>query len=84
MKLAERTLWNKVRPKSTIKILRFCSPVLTESVASLTASLFNEQKGRERRELNLIVHNMLESTASEGAGRKKDDIMKVTYLGNEG
>ena len=49
-------------------------------MASLTASLFNEQKERERRELNLIVHNMLESTASEGAGRKKDDIMKVTSV----
>jgi len=47
------------------------SPVSTESVASLTTSLFNEQKERERRELNLIVHNMPESTASEGAGRKK-------------
>ena len=56
------------------------SPVSTETVASLTTSLFNEQKERERRELNLIVHNMQELTVSEGAGRKKDDIMKVTSL----
>ena len=54
------------------------SPISTESVASLTTSLFNEQKEREKRELNLVVHNLPESNASESAVRKRDDIQKVT------
>jgi len=56
------------------------SPISTESVASLTTSLFNEQREREKRKLNMILHNMPESTASESIARKKDDIMKVTSM----
>jgi len=53
------------------------SPISKESVASLTTSLFNEQKEREKRELNLVIHNLPESTATESAARKKADIQKV-------
>ena len=47
------------------------SLISTESMASLTTSLVNEQREREKRQLNMILHNMPELTASESAARKK-------------
>ena len=45
----------------------------------------NEEREREKRKLSLIVHNLTESTATEGETRKGDDIKHVTdifkYLG---
>ena len=57
------------------------SPSLSEdSVAHITVSLATEQKEKEKRQLNIIVHNIEESAASDGASRKKDDISKCTTL----
>jgi len=39
-----------------------------------------EQKEKEKRQLNIVVHNIEESAASDGASRKKDDISKCTAL----
>ena len=39
-----------------------------------------EQKEKEKRQLNLILHNTEESTEEEPLNRKKDDINKVTLL----
>ena len=43
VKLAERTLWNKVRPKSTIKILQLCSyisrPILSNGPVGAFSSV---------------------------------------------
>jgi len=62
------------------------SPITIESVASIAASITAGQKRREKRQLNVIVHNVEEPTASEGLSRKEDDINKCksmfqTYLG---
>ena len=51
-----------------------------DSVAHITVSLTTEQKEKEKRHLNIILHNIEESTASDGASRKKDDIFKCTAL----
>jgi len=59
------------------------SPMPTESAASLTASLFSEQKEREEQELNVVLHNLPESTATENTAREMDDIVKVTFMLNE-
>ena len=57
-----------------------------ESVVRLASSLAVEQREKEKRQLNIILHNLVEPTASEGANRKKEDIKKCcslfqTYLG---
>ena len=59
-----------------------------ESVVRLASSLAVEQREKEKRQLNVILHNLVESTASEGANRKKEDIKKCssifqTYLGSQ-
>ena len=45
-------------------------------------------EGERKRQLNVILHNLVEPTASEGANRKKEDIKKCssifqTYLGSQ-
>ena len=72
--LKDNAVPNEVQPFSNPD-----SPVSSESVASLTTSLVNEQKERDRRKLNLVLHNMPESTAT---ARKKDDIMKIASVLN--
>ena len=57
-----------------------------ESVVRLASSLAVEQREKEKRQLNIILHNLVKPTASEGANRKKEDIKKCcslfqTYLG---
>ena len=51
------------------------------SVANnIAATLVAEQKDKEKRQLNLIVHNIDESSATPGAERKSEDIAKVSKL----
>ena len=38
----------------------------------------SEEKEKQRRQLNLIVHNLAESSSPEGQQRKLDDTSKVT------
>jgi len=40
----------------------------------------NEEKDREKRRLNLILHNVVESTAEDGQAREKEDIDKVSQI----
>jgi len=59
-----------------------------ESAVRLASSLAVEQKEKEKRQLNVIVHNLVEPTASEGANRKKEGIKKCSsvfqsYLGSQ-
>ena len=56
------------------------SPITEESMANLAVSINAEQKEKERRQLNVIVHNLEESSASEGSSRKKEDIDKCKSL----
>ena len=48
-------------------------------IASTVTTAFNEERERERRQLNLIVHNLVESNTNEGV-RKTDDIKYVTDI----
>ena len=53
---------------------------ISESVASLTASLVTEQKEREKRELNLVLHNVPEPTTTDNSARKEEDITQVNSI----
>jgi len=57
--------------------------ISSSSVASLIASLVAEQKEREKRELNLVLHNVPESTASDSFTRKQEDIAQINSILNE-
>ena len=64
------------------------TPITPESVEHIAVSLVSEQKEKERRQLNIIVHKLKESTATDGPSRKSDDIKRCeslfqTYLGIE-
>jgi len=51
------------------------------SVANnIAATLAAEQKDKEKRQLNIIVHNIDESSATSGTERKYDDIAKVSNV----
>jgi len=51
-----------------------------DSVTQIAYSLASEQKEKEKRQLNIIIHNLEESNAPEGATRKQDDIKKCVSL----
>ena len=72
-----KSLNNNTVPDESQRTINTHNGISTESVASLTTSLFNEQKEREKRELNLVLHNMPESTASESSHRKKMILQKL-------
>ena len=62
------------------------APITPDSVEHIAISLVSEQKEKERRQLNLIVHKLEESSANDGPSRKNDDIKRCeslfqTYLG---
>ena len=62
------------------------SPITPESVEHIAVSLASEQKEKERRQLNIIVHKLKESSAKDGPSRRNDDIEQCeslfqTYLG---
>ena len=54
--------------------------ISSESVASLTASLVAEQKEREKRELNLVLHNIPEPNTVDSSTRKQEDISQVNSI----
>ena len=54
-----------------------------ESVAHLTSSIIFEQKEKEKRQLNLILHNIEESKEEDPQTRKRDDIKTATSLFTE-
>ena len=53
---------------------------ISDSVAPLTASLVTEQKEREKRELNLVLHNVPEPTTTDNSARKEEDITQVNSI----
>ena len=54
--------------------------ITTDSVASIAATLVNEEKEKERRQLNLVLHNIEESSSSDGSKRKDEDIQRVKSI----
>ena len=57
--------------------------VTVESIASMTAANISGEKEREKQKLNLIVHNLPESTSVEASIRKNEDTQNVTSLINK-
>ena len=57
--------------------------ISSESVVSLTTSFVAEQKEHEKRELNLVLHNVPESTAPDSSTRKQEEIAKINAIFNE-
>ena len=54
--------------------------LLLAAVDDITASVTAEQKEKEKRRFNIIVHNLLKSSASNAQVRKDDDIAQCTTL----
>ena len=52
--------------------------MLFKTVIVTTKSLLNEEKEKAKRRLNLIVHNVEESTSDDGPTRKQHDIHTVS------
>ena len=79
-------LKNLEAPSATVSIdddtmtIDSTSPLATNSVSSITVSVVDEQRDREKRKLNLIFHNVVESTKPDGSARKNDDINFVKDL----
>ena len=56
------------------------SSQLLAAVDDITASVTAEQKEKEKRRFNIIIHNLPESSASDAQVRKDDDITQCTTL----
>ena len=56
------------------------SPLSDDSVVNITLSLTSEQKEKERRQFNVVLHNLKESDASDSVTRKQDDIESCCSL----
>ena len=54
-----------------------------DSVASMTADIVLEEKEKEKRKLNLIVHQIPESNLAESCDRKKEDMDNLAVLFNK-
>ena len=50
------------------------------NVSSIVSTYINEEKEKSKRKLNLIVHNLAESSKDDGAARKQDDITSVLKI----
>ena len=59
------------------------TPLSVESIASMTASIVSEEKEKEKRKLNLIVHNYPEPMSTDPQARKKKDIENIRTLLNQ-
>lgn len=49
-------------------------------IDTIAAGVVDEQREREKRKLNLILHNVRESSKENGSSRKADDIATVTTM----
>ena len=49
-------------------------------VDDLTHSLITEQRERDKRKLNIILHGIGESTAEDSQSRKQDDITSLNSI----
>jgi len=55
----------------------------TNEISTAVVSLLQDEKEKEKRCMNLILHNLPESDATSGQDRKKHDITKVTEVFNQ-
>ena len=79
------SMLNDQSPVNAEPLARSARPISEDSIAQITFSLVAEQKEKEKHQLNIIMHNLEESSAPDGFTRKQDDIKKCisvfeTYL----
>ena len=53
------------------------------SISNTVISALNENKEKERRRLNIILHQLPESTAENSQTRKNDDISEASKIFNK-
>ena len=53
-----------------------------DHISTMVTSFINEGKEKVKRCLNLIVHNLKESSSKDGASRQKDDVDQITSINN--
>ena len=51
-----------------------------KDISQAVTSCMTEENEKQKRKLNLIVHNLPEPASDEGQQRKKDDISKITEI----
>jgi len=61
-------------------ILPRVETIYAGSISTAVTSALTEEKDREKRKLNLIMHNLVKPTADEGQTRKKEDVDKVSQI----
>ena len=54
--------------------------ITTDSIANIACTLANEEKEKEKRQLNLILHNVKESVSQESSERKDEDTRTATSI----
>ena len=87
--LSVETKLNELKQELTEQISK-CHNTLTskdkakpsKSIPSTIVNTINEEKEREHRRLNLIIHNAPESTAESAGSRKENDIDCATDIFN--
>jgi len=74
------TLFNDQKSVQNSDVPNPVPSITEESVANIAASITAEQKEKEKRQSNIIVHNIAESGANEGLSRKEEDIRRCKSL----
>ena len=54
--------------------------ITTDSIANIASTLVNEEKEKEKRQLNLILHNIKESDATDSSKRIEEDVCAATIV----
>lgn len=52
----------------------------TNDIGSVVSTFLNEEKEKAKQRLNLIIHNVKESTSDDGPTRKQHDIHTISSI----
>ena len=74
------TLFNDHKAAQASDVSSPVPSITEEFVANIAASITFEQKEKGKRQLNIIVHNIAESSTNKGLSRKEEDIGKCKSL----
>jgi len=69
---------NNVLPKPGL--LPRVESLSVSGISSAVASVLSEEKDKDERKLNVILHNVTEYTADGGQTRKREDIIQVSNI----
>ena len=53
-------------------------PTTNDQITTIVSSYINEEKEKAKRKLNLIIHNVGESTSEDSLESKKEDIDNIS------